>query len=398
MRRDRSKLQRAQRQYRLQRARTLLTRLARSERATLTMIHAAEIEFVSLGNSPDTKAAPAHPLILTLRVKPLQVAACFWLLRRSWDRLWRLGELGQIIAERRGRDWLDVARRLTIGQRPSVDVPLQRRRTLSELVLWQCTKPRGHLLLVWVATVMVLSQGRELPAFGWRPGLAEILMPHDRSVDAPAGEAGSWVGPAIGSDHFDTAGRPGTGSWSGRLTVGTVSWPSFSTSFLPVVEAAGIPLANSFATAGGLALARQWPDVANVLQDGPDLKAPLSSELTAERSAGAKSEAWAECIEHSADYDRLAAAQVAVLLRTGWKFISRGDIATARTAFRRAADACDTDAILALGETYDPAVLKTFGVAAGAADIATAELWYKKAISLGSAEASEQLAVLGRRF
>ncbi len=52
---------------------------------------------------------------------------------------------------------------------------------------------------------------------------------------------------------------------------------------------------------------------------------------------------------------------------------------------RRAAEHNDPQAALALGETYDPVVLKQLGVIKFNGDVALAQEWYRRAAELGSA-------------
>jgi len=89
--------------------------------------------------------------------------------------------------------------------------------------------------------------------------------------------------------------------------------------------------------------------------------------------------------------------EIAVLLKQGEQFIASGDVVTARVPFERAAEAGDARAALALGATYDPAVLARLGVRGIAADVAKARTWYEKARALGSAEAASRLANLASR-
>jgi TPR repeat protein len=69
---------------------------------------------------------------------------------------------------------------------------------------------------------------------------------------------------------------------------------------------------------------------------------------------------------------------------------SRG-AAAARVVLRRGAEHGDPQATLALGGTYDPVVLKKLGIVSHHADLAQAREWYRKAASLGSADASLRL-------
>lgn len=86
-----------------------------------------------------------------------------------------------------------------------------------------------------------------------------------------------------------------------------------------------------------------------------------------------------------------------MLLQQGAQFISAGDVATARVLFARAAEAGDGKAALALGATYDPAVLAKLGVRGIAPDAEKAHHWYQKARESGSPEAPDWLAKLAGR-
>lgn len=54
--------------------------------------------------------------------------------------------------------------------------------------------------------------------------------------------------------------------------------------------------------------------------------------------------------------------EIELLVKQGEQFISVGDFAAARTALKRAAEAGDATAAVALGSTYDPALLQKLGV------------------------------------
>ena len=89
--------------------------------------------------------------------------------------------------------------------------------------------------------------------------------------------------------------------------------------------------------------------------------------------------------------------EISLLIKQGEKFIATGDVVTARTMFRRAADAGDATGALALGATYDPTVLARLGVMGMGADLEKARAWYRTAESLGSAEAKHRLQLLSQR-
>jgi hypothetical protein len=93
---------------------------------------------------------------------------------------------------------------------------------------------------------------------------------------------------------------------------------------------------------------------------------------------------------------QLDQAQVDFLIRRSQTLISEGDVEAARILLRRAAEAHDARAALALGATYDPimlAILKVHGVAP---DVSRARDWYEKANEFGSQEAQERLKLLAK--
>jgi TPR repeat protein len=89
--------------------------------------------------------------------------------------------------------------------------------------------------------------------------------------------------------------------------------------------------------------------------------------------------------------------EIKLFVKQGEQFIAAGDVVTARIVFQRAANAGDAGAAVALGGTYDPIVLAKSGVAGLSADVEKARTWYRKAESLGSAEATRRLVLLANR-
>ncbi|MBV9971229.1 MAG: hypothetical protein JO228_14685 [Xanthobacteraceae bacterium] len=87
---------------------------------------------------------------------------------------------------------------------------------------------------------------------------------------------------------------------------------------------------------------------------------------------------------------------MATLITRGQTYVANGDIVSARIVFRRAAEAGNAQAALALGGTYDPLVLKSLGVIGVGADAAQARAWYHKAAELGSLEASQRIDQLAQ--
>jgi TPR repeat protein len=90
----------------------------------------------------------------------------------------------------------------------------------------------------------------------------------------------------------------------------------------------------------------------------------------------------------------LSTEEIAMLLKRGEADLMDGDISAARLLLRRAADAGNAEAALALGSTFDPLVVARLGASAAQADVAKAREWYRKAGALGSDLATAQLAKL----
>jgi hypothetical protein len=88
--------------------------------------------------------------------------------------------------------------------------------------------------------------------------------------------------------------------------------------------------------------------------------------------------------------------EVATLYRRSEELISQGDIAGGRLLLTRAAEGGDARSALALGATYDPAVLGKLGVLGVRPNAEKARTWYAKAAEFGSGEASRRLEVLAQ--
>ena len=81
-------------------------------------------------------------------------------------------------------------------------------------------------------------------------------------------------------------------------------------------------------------------------------------------------------------------------MKRAQEFLKTGDIAAARLLLRRAANANSAAAALALGATFDESMLAQLGVLGLRADADQARAWYRKAVELGSTEASRRLEAL----
>jgi TPR repeat protein len=71
--------------------------------------------------------------------------------------------------------------------------------------------------------------------------------------------------------------------------------------------------------------------------------------------------------------------------------MASGDLPAARIALRRAVDANNAEAALALAATYDPFILRELKVYGFTGDAAMARTWYAKAAELGSSVALRRL-------
>ena len=76
--------------------------------------------------------------------------------------------------------------------------------------------------------------------------------------------------------------------------------------------------------------------------------------------------------------------EIADLVKRGRELFAAGKTRDARTVLRRAAEAGDASAALALATTYDPAELEKLRAHDADPDIAMARAWYEKAKDLGS--------------
>jgi TPR repeat protein len=94
---------------------------------------------------------------------------------------------------------------------------------------------------------------------------------------------------------------------------------------------------------------------------------------------------------------KLDTAEIKLLMDRGKRFAGDGDLASARLLFQRAAEAGDAAGALALGATYDPAIIGRLGVVGMLGDVNKARVWYEKAAALGSSEAARRLGLAADR-
>jgi TPR repeat protein len=85
------------------------------------------------------------------------------------------------------------------------------------------------------------------------------------------------------------------------------------------------------------------------------------------------------------------------LCAEGLVAFAKGDIATARAFFVSAAAAGDARALVALGDTFDPATLSRLGVVGLKGDGGKARDYYARALAAGATGARERLAALAAK-
>ena len=88
-------------------------------------------------------------------------------------------------------------------------------------------------------------------------------------------------------------------------------------------------------------------------------------------------------------------ASAKTLLAEGVALLAEGEIAASRLVLEQAANAGEVRAWVALGDSYDPAVLARLGALGVKGDAAMARDCYAKAASAGLSEARERIAALG---
>jgi TPR repeat protein len=86
--------------------------------------------------------------------------------------------------------------------------------------------------------------------------------------------------------------------------------------------------------------------------------------------------------------------EAARLMARAKQLVSQGNVGAARNVLERAADSGSASALFALAETYDPAVLSSWGTVGTQGDAAKARELYGKAVAGGSEEAKDRLKAM----
>ena len=89
--------------------------------------------------------------------------------------------------------------------------------------------------------------------------------------------------------------------------------------------------------------------------------------------------------------------EVTALVSRGQNYFEAGDVAAARLLFRRAANAGNAAAALAMGATYDPGVLSSHFMRGISSSVDEARMWYERARALGSPESPRRIEMLANR-
>jgi hypothetical protein len=155
----------------------------------------------------------------------------------------------------------------------------------------------------------------------------------------------------------------------------------------PIITASGRPAVVGTASSGIADVASGSAVAALARMAPPDTAA---APQTAKPSAAPRAVAQASS-------PHLSAAEIGALLAHGNAAFRKGDIATARLLFQRAADAGEGRGALGMGATYDPAFLRLSPLRILYGDPAEARAWYLHALVLGAAGAERRLINLQAR-
>jgi len=147
------------------------------------------------------------------------------------------------------------------------------------------------------------------------------------------------------------------------------------------------PAAQEQITAGDAPTATQPETLSSVSPLLSSAASPPPSSAAPEPAASPQSAAPTIALDHD---------EIATLVKRGKEFLSNGDLASARLLLRRAAEAGNAEAALALGLSFDPRVMARLSAVGVQPDSAQARKWYQTAASLGSEAAAQQLAQLAQ--
>jgi TPR repeat protein len=152
---------------------------------------------------------------------------------------------------------------------------------------------------------------------------------------------------------------------------------------LPVEELDRAVIAPPLGFVGAMALTLELRLADNTVADRKNLQLEWSG-------MNALAPAQPPSRQHDAD-------EIALMIKTGADLMANRDFAAARLMYRRAAEAGSAMGAFALAETYDPLVVAKLNAKGGITpDVALAQMWYEKAMGLGSTVAPARLERLAR--
>jgi hypothetical protein len=126
----------------------------------------------------------------------------------------------------------------------------------------------------------------------------------------------------------------------------------------------------------------------------PPLTAPVAPPAAASPAPSKSPEAPVTAAPAPKPRTGPSQAEITVLSNRARDLIKSGDIAGARLLLERAASGEDGPALLALAETFDPAVLERWGVIGVRPDVEKARGLYQKAADRGVTAARERMLAL----
>ncbi|MBO0755500.1 MAG: J domain-containing protein, partial [Bradyrhizobiaceae bacterium] len=120
----------------------------------------------------------------------------------------------------------------------------------------------------------------------------------------------------------------------------------------------------------------RWLRVRTVVPDEIESVGGIAVAANATDKATTTPAQKVQTVDRHAVQSQLASEQVELLIARSQELIAQGDVGAARTLLRRAAEARDARATLALGATYDPVMLAIIRAQGVTADPTLARDWY----------------------
>jgi hypothetical protein len=262
--------------------------------------------------------------------------------------------------------------------------PLSGRGVPLGLTLQGEVSPEAAIFVSGLPSNMGLSVGEANGAHGWRLPASRL---NQAMVHAQPG--------FVGSVDLEVEIHLDDGSVGDRRKV-RLEWPAAADSpvagtgtVTPPAPTASAPPASPpvAARVATTAPAENVGLPANVGMAPPTSPQPMSAPSTSPPPAAAPP---------AVPTRQLPPDEIAFLVKRGEDLLEARDVAAARLALERAAEAGDARAAFTLATTYDPEAFKLMGVVGLAPDPAKARMWYERAAQYGSPEAARRLAAIGQ--